>query len=279
MTQAAVQRPDIRIDALTLQGGTVSFVDRSMDRIFSATMYELGGRVTGMASDEQMRADIDLRGQLENHSPLTISGQINPLSRDLFADLTISFKDIDLTPMTPYSGTYIGYMIDKGKLYLDLTYRIEKRKIDAANKIMIDQFTLGDTVESDKAVSLPISLAIALLKDNNDEIHLDVPVHGDLDDPNFSVTGVIFTVIKNLLVKAATSPFSLLSSVLGGGDEDFSSIHFTSGSATVDAQQQAKLASLADMLAKRPSLILEISGFPTPGRTRKDTVRNSCGRC
>lgn len=253
--------PDIRIDALTLQGGTVSFIDRSMANIFSATMYELGGRVTGMASDEQMLADVDLRGQLENHSPLTVSGKINPLSKDLFADLTISFKDIDLTPMTPYSGTYLGYVIDKGKLYLDLSYHIEKRKIKADNKVMIDQFTLGNSVKSDKATSLPIGLAIALLKDSNDEIHLDVPVYGDLDDPDFSIAGVVFTVIKNLLVKAATSPFSLLSSMLGSGNEDFTSITFASGLATIDQEQLTKLQGLAEMLAKRPSLTLEISAF------------------
>ena len=253
--------PDIRIDALTLQGGTVSFVDRSMAKLFSATMYELGGRVTGMASDEQMLADVDLRGQLENHSPLTISGKINPLSKDLYANLTISFKDIDLTPMTPYSGTYLGYVIDKGKLYLDLSYHIEKRKINADNKVMIDQFTLGDSVKSDKATSLPVSLAIALLKDSNDEIHLDVPVYGDLDDPNFSVAGVIFTVVKNILVKAATSPFALLSSMLGSGNEDFTSIDFADGLATIDQEQLKKLQTLADMLAKRPALTLEISAF------------------
>ncbi len=259
--QSAGPPPDIRIDALTLQGGTVSFIDRSMDRVFSATMYELGGRVTGMASDEQMQADVDLRGQLENHSPLTVSGKINPLSKDLFADLTISFKDIDLTPLTPYSGTYLGYVIDKGKLYLDLSYHIEKRKVSADNKVLIDQFTLGDRVESDKATALPIGLAIALLKDNNDEIHLDIPVYGDLDDPNFSVVGVIFTVVRNLLVKAATSPFSLLSSVLGGGDKDFTSVTFAGGLAVIGPEQLTQLQKLAEMLVQRPSLTLEISAF------------------
>ncbi|MDA3902841.1 MAG: DUF748 domain-containing protein [Desulfuromusa sp.] len=252
--------PDIRIDALTLQGGTVSFIDRHLPSIFSTTMYELGGRVTGLASAEQMQADVDLRGQLENHSPLTVSGKINPLSRDLFADLTLSFKDIDLTPMTPYSGTYLGYVIDKGKLYLDLNYHIEHQKISAKNKVMIDQFTFGDTVESDKATSLPVAFAIALLKDSNDEIHLDVPISGDLSDPDFSIVGVIFTVLKNLLVKAATSPFSLLASMLGG-DEDFTGISFASGITTIDEEQLTKLAGLAEMLVKRPALTLEISGF------------------
>ncbi len=267
---------DIRVDALTLQGGTVSFIDRHLPSTFSTTMYELGGRVTGLASAEEMQADVDLRGQLENHSPLTIIGKINPLSRDLFTDLTLSFKDIDLTPMTPYSGTYLGYVIDKGKLNLDLNYQIEHQKITAKNKVMIDQFTFGDTVESDQATSLPVAFAIALLKDSNDEIHLDIPISGDLNDPSFSVGGVIFTVLKNLLVKAATSPFALLGSMLGG-DEDFTGISFPSGIVLVDEEQLGKLEGLAEMLAKRPALTLEISGFADkeldPEGYRQDQLR------
>ncbi|SDZ73523.1 protein of unknown function [Desulfuromusa kysingii] len=252
--------PDISIDALTLQGGTVSFIDRHLPETFSTTMYKLGGRVTGLSSAEEMQADVDLRGQLENHSPLTISGKINPLSRDLYTDLTFSFQEIDLTPMTPYSGTYLGYVIDRGKLYLDLNYQIEHQKIAATNKVMIDQFTFGDTVQSEKATSLPVAFAISLLKDSNGEIHLDIPVSGDMNDPNFSISGVIFTVLRNLLVKAATSPFSLLAATLGG-DEDFTAISFAPGIATLDDKQQGKLKSLADMLAQRPALILEISAF------------------
>lgn len=268
--------PDIRIDALTLQGGTVSFSDRSLPTPFSATMYKLGGRITGMASGEEMQADVDLRGELENHSPLTISGKLNPLSKDLYADLSIKFKDIDLAPMTPYSGTYLGYVIDKGKLYLDLSYHIEHQQIKAENKIMIDQFTLGDSVESEKATSLPIGLAIALLKDSNDEIHLDVPISGDLNDPSFSVMGTVFTVLKNLVVKASTAPFSLLAGMLGGGDEDFTSVTFESGIVRLDEKQIENLHKLADMLAKRPALILEISGFADPDKDpeayRKDQL-------
>ncbi|MEA3544418.1 MAG: DUF748 domain-containing protein, partial [Thermodesulfobacteriota bacterium] len=271
-TTAAEPPLDISIDTLTLQGGTVAFIDRHLTSTFSTTMYELGGRVTGLASAEEMQADVDLRGQLENHSPLTISGKINPLSRDLFADLTLSFKEIDLTPMTPYSGTYLGYVIDKGKLHLDLNYHIEQQQIQAKNRVMIDQLTLGDTVASNKATSLPVAFAIALLQDNNGEIHLDIPISGDLNDPDFSVGGIIFTVLKNLLVKAATSPFSLLTSMLGG-DEDFSNISFASGLTTIDTAQLVKLESLAEMLAKRPALTLEISGFSDkeqdPGGYRK----------
>jgi len=275
--EAAAEEPaDIRIDALTLQGGTVAFSDRSLQTPFSATMYKLGGRISGMASEESMQADVDLRGELENHYPLTISGKLNPLSKDLYADLTIKFQDIDLAPMTPYSGTYLGYVIDKGKLYLDLSYHIERQKIKAENKIMIDQFTFGDSVKSDKATSLPVGLAIALLKDRNNEIHLDVPVSGDMNDPNFSIMGTVFTVLKNLLVKAATSPFSLLTSMLGDGNQDFTSLTFANGVARLEEQQRETLSKLASMLAKRPSLNLEISAFvdaeKDPEAFRKDQL-------
>lgn len=251
---------DIRIDAVTLQGGTVSFIDRHLPSTFATTMYDLGGRISGLASAENMQADVDLRGQLENSSPLTITGKINPLSRDLFADLTISFKDIDLSPMTPYSGTYLGYAIDKGKLYLDLNYNIEHQQIEADNKVMIDQFTFGDSVDSDEATSLPVALAISLLKDRNDEIHLDIPISGNLNDPDFSLAGTIFTVLRNLLVKAATSPFALLSSMVGGG-EDVSSLHFALGRAIISDDQGHILQNLGDILTNRPSLILEISPY------------------
>ncbi len=252
--------PEIRIDTLTLQNGTVSFIDRHLESLFSTTMYKLGGRVSGLSSAKEMQADVDLRGQLENHSPLSIQGKVNPLSQDLFADLTLSFKDIDLTPMTPYSGTFLGYVIDTGKLHLDLNYSIKEQQINATNKVMIDQFVFGETVESDKATSLPVAFAIDLLKDSNDEIHLDIPVSGDMSDPEFSIGGVILTVLKNLLVKAATSPFSLLTSALGGS-EDFTSITFNAGETILAEEQAIKLEELAKMLTKRPGLILEISGF------------------
>ncbi len=256
--------PDIRIDALTLQGGTVSFTDRHLPNTFTTTMHDLGGRITGMSSAEEMLADVDLRGQLENHSPLSISGKINPLSKDLFSDLTIRFENIDLAPMTPYSGTYLGKAIDKGKLYLDLNYHIEHQQINAQNKIMIDQFTFGESIESDQATSLPVGLAIALLKDSNGEIHLDVPISGNLNDPSFSIAGTVFTILKNLLVKAATSPFSLLASMLGGGGEDFSQISFAPGLAALTAENQKLLSKLAQMLDDRPALKLEISALVDP---------------
>ena len=250
----------ISVESITIQDGTISFTDNHLPQTFNSTFFNLGGRVSGLSSEEAKFADVDLRGNLENHSPLQITGKLNPLRDDLFVDLKVSFQDIDLSPATPYSGTYLGYTVDKGKLFLDLKYLIDKKQLNSENKIFIDQFTFGRKVESDKATTLPVRLAVALLKDRKGEIHLDLPVTGRTDDPKFSIWGVIGQVLKNLLVKAATSPFALLSSMTGSG-QDFSAIRFAAGSGKLPSEEEQKLGLLAKALADRPGLKVEIKGF------------------
>ena len=249
----------ISMGSVTIQNGTLSFTDNHLPQNFSSTFFNLGGRVSGLSSEEAKFADVDLRGNLENHSPMQITGRLNPLRDDLFVDLKLSFRDIELSPITPYSGTYLGYTVDKGKLFLDLKYLIEKKQLTSENKIFIDQFTFGKKVESDKATNLPVRLAVALLKDRKGEIHLDLPVTGRTDDPKFSIWGLIGQVLKNLLVKAATSPFALLSSMMGSG-QDFSVVQFAAGSSRL-LQKKTKLGQLAKALADRPDLKVEIKGF------------------
>ncbi len=257
---ASAQKAQIKIDSLTVQDGTIAFSDLHLPQQFRSTFHKLGGRVSGLSSDMNTRAEVDLRGNLESHSPLQITGTINPLRDDLFVDLTIAFKDIELSPATPYSGTYLGYEIDKGKLFLDLKYHIENKKLDASNKVFVDQFTFGKSVDSAKATKLPVRLGIALLKDRNGQINLDLPVSGRTDDPKFSIWGVVWQVVANLFIKAATSPFALLSSMMGSS-EDLSSVTFTPGSAVLAPAEEKKLETLATALSQRPGLKAELSGF------------------
>lgn len=260
----------VKIDKVTLQGGTINFSDRLIRPNVSATMTEVGGRVTGLMSDASTRADVELRGKLSNQAPLTITGKINPLAGDLFADLKVSFIDIELPPFTPYSGKFAGYTIAKGKLTLDLTYLIDKRNLKAENKILIDQFTFGDKVESPDATKLPVQLAIALLKDREGRINLDIPVEGSLDDPKFRLGKVIWGVIVNLITKAATAPFALIGAMIGGGGgEELSFLEFAPGSAVLDAEAQKKVDSLVKALRDRPALKLDATGHVDPEQDRE----------
>ncbi|MBM4351256.1 MAG: DUF748 domain-containing protein [Deltaproteobacteria bacterium] len=250
---------NIKIGTVTLQEGRVDFSDQSLKPEYSVKLTEIGGRVSGLSSEETTLADMELRGKLNDYAPLEITGKINPLKEDLHVDLKVRFKDMDLSPMTPYSGKYVGYTIEKGKLSFDLQYLIAKKKLDSQNHIFLDQFTLGDKIESPQATKLPVKLAIALLKDRKGEIKLDIPVTGSLDDPKFSVWGIILKILVNLIAKAATSPFSLLGAMIGGGEE-LSFVEFEYGSSVVAEPSAKKLSAIAKALNDRPSLKMDIEG-------------------
>ncbi len=254
----------ITIAKVSLKGGTVNFSDHYVKPNYSAKLTDLGGRVTGLTSKVDSPADVNLRGSLDNAAPLEITGKLNPFGKDLFVDLGVDFKDIDLNPMTPYAGKYAGYAIEKGKLTLNLKYQIANRQLKAENKVFIDQFTFGESINSPTATSLPVKLAVSLLKDRNGAIYLDLPLSGSLDDPQFSVWGTIVEIVTNLLIKAATAPFALIGAVLGGGGgsgEEMNQIEFAYGRTTLDESAQEKMKKISEALVDRSSLSLEIAGY------------------
>ena len=259
---------NIKIGIITLQGGRIDFTDQTVNPEYSTKLTEMGGRISGLSSEESSSGDLELRGKLNDYAPLEITGKINPLKKDLYVDLKVRFKDIDLSPMTPYSGKYAGYTIQKGKLSLDLKYLIDKRKLDSQNVIFLDQFTFGDRVESPQATKLPVKLAIALLKNRNGEIKLDLPVSGSLDDPKFSVWGIVLKIILNLITKAATSPFALLGAAFGGGEE-LSYIEFDYGMAKITETNLKKIDTLVKALLDRPGLKLDLEGHVDLERDRE----------
>jgi uncharacterized protein involved in outer membrane biogenesis len=258
----------IKIETITLQGGRVDFSDRSIQPDYSAKLTEIGGRISGLSSEETTLADLELRAKLDDYAPLEITGKINPLKEDLYVDLKARFKDMELSPTTPYAGKYVGYTVEKGKLSFDLKYLIKQRKLESQNQIFIDQFNLGEKVESPHATKLPVKLAISLLKDRKGEIKLDIPVTGSLDDPKFSVWGIILKILINLIAKAATSPFSLLGAIIGGGEE-LSFVEFEYGSATLTEPSVKKLETIAKALLNRPQLKMDIEGYVDPEKDRE----------
>ncbi len=264
----ATAGPNIDIGTITLQGGTIDFIDRRIRPTYTANLTELGGRISGLSMRQNARADVEVRGKLDRSVPLEIVGRINPSKENLFVDLAVKFRDLDLAPMTPYSGTYAGYTIQKGKLSIDLKYLIDRRKLDSTNVIFFDQFAFGDHVESAKATKLPVRLAVALLKDRHGQIKLNVPVSGSIDDPKFSVWRIVLQVVVNLIAKAATSPFALLGSLFGGGEE-LAYVEFPYGSSRIDDQNVKKMNTLVAALYDRPALKLEIEGHTDIERDRE----------
>ena len=264
--------PPVRVGKVTLQGGQVNFTDNFVRPNYTANLMDLGGSVTGLSSDAATTADVDLRGQV-NHAPLNIVGTINPLKGDLSLDLKADVKGMELAPLSPYSGKYVGYGIEKGKLSFDINYKIDNRKLTAENRLVLDQLTFGEKIESPTATKLPVMLAVALLRDRNGVIDINLPIGGSLDDPQFSVGGIIVKVIVNLITKAVTAPFALLGSLFGGGEE-LSYLEFDAGRYSIAEAGETKLKTLAKALTDRPGLKLEITGRVDP-ETDRDGLRQA----
>lgn len=249
----------ITIGRVVCQNGRFIFRDRSVVPHYTTAITGITGSIAGLSSDEFKKADVRLKAKLDNQSPISVTGAINPFKKDLFVDLIARLTNIELSSATPYSGKYLGYAIDKGKLSLGLTYAINHKQLNAQNDVLIDQLTFGDSVESKDATKLPVKLAVVLLRDNNGRIDLHLPVTGRTDDPNFHVGRIIIHLLVNILKKAATAPFALLEALYPGA-EQLSTLTCEPGRAALSTNDRPKLDQLARILADRPALNLEISG-------------------
>ena len=247
----------MQIGTVRIDNGATNFADFTTRPNFATGIGKLKGTISGLSSDQDSRARVELDGQVDTFSPVTIRGEVNPLAAETWLDMGMKFRNIEMASFTPYSGRFAGYQIRRGKLSADLNYKVQDRKLDADHRIVIDQLELGDKVESPDAIGLPLKLAVALLRDRNGVIDIELPVAGSLDDPAFRVGPIIWKVFVNLLSKAVTAPFALLGNLFGGG-EDVNLIGFPAGKATIDAAAQQKLDALVKALAERPGLELDI---------------------
>ncbi len=260
-TAAPREALPVSIGRIEFARGNVNFSDFFVKPNYSSNLTDVTGSVTTMSAEQA--GDVAITARVEHTAPVEITGRIHPFAKELSLDIFAKARDVDLPPLTPYSSKYAGYGIEKGKLTFDVHYQIENRKLSAENRIVLDQLTFGARVESPDATKLPVLLAVALLKDARGVIDIRLPISGSLDDPQFSVGGLIIQVIVNLITKAVTAPFALLSAVFGGGEE-LSTVMFSAGSAALGDDAQKRTDTLAKALADRPALKLDVGGRADP---------------
>ena len=257
--QTEAEQPiDITIDNITITDGGAYFADLSLQPEFGTSIQNISGEINGLSSKDLTRADVNISGSVEEYGKMFIKGKINPLSGDLYTDINVNFDKIELASLTPYSGRYVGYAIDKGKISLDLNYKIANNTLDAKNHLTLDQFELGQTINSDEALSLPLKLALALLTDVNGVIDIKLPITGDMNSPDFAIGGLLVKTFVNLLTKAVTSPFSMMANLVGGDPDKMKSLAFKMGSSTLSEDNIEQIKTLASVLKSRPNLILEV---------------------
>lgn len=256
----AAPLPKIAVGKVSIANGAFTFADRSVEPGVSTAINQFGGTIAGLSSTNMAKADVDLQAMVDGIGPIVIAGKLDPLGAEKFVDLKIDFKNVDLTPFSPYTGKFAGYELARGKLFLEVTARLKGDNVDMANVVTLNQFTFGAATNSPVATKLPVRLGVALLKDTEGKMIIDIPVVGSLADPEFRIGRVVWRVIGNLLTKAATSPFSLLGAMFGGGGDELAFQEFAPGSSELAPENLAKLATLTKALGARPGLNLEIAG-------------------
>lgn len=250
----------IAIGGIRLDDTRLDFSDFSLPLPFATEIRSMDGDISTLSTASANPADVDLEGQVNEYGSALIDGTINAWAPTEKTDIRMTFRNLEMARLTPYTVQFAGYEIDGGRLDMDLAYRLDARKMAGDNNIVIREIDLGDKVEHPGAGSLPLGLAVALLKDANGVIDVDVPVEGDLDDPKFRIGGVIWKAIGNLVTKAVTAPFRLLGNLVGVDDKDFGTLAFAPGRANVSPPDREKLAKLGEAMLQRPALAIEVNG-------------------
>lgn len=257
-----------RIGQILLESGQVSYADRTLDPTFSTRLDQLNGSVTGLSNVSPQQGTVSMQGRLGDVASLKFDGSIGTLGTEDVSNVKLQVDGVSLPALSPYLGRYLGYGVQGGKLDLNLDYEIAGSRIDAANRILLDRMELGDAIASEQAVNAPVKLGLALLRDRKGVIDINLPIEGDLADPQFSIGPVVMRTFVNLIARAATSPFSMLGSIAdmtGLTGEELGYVSFEPGRVALASGAGDKLEVLSDVLGQRPSLMLKIRGGVSPG--------------
>ena len=254
----------------SLKNGEVDFSDASLFMPFATTISKLNGKLSDI--DKKRPSSGEFQGVVGKNGFAQITAKLFPFELKQNTDIKLDFKNIDLVNVTPYSGQFVGYKIKKGKLNLNLNYSVTDSKLNGSNFINFDSLTLGEKVESKDAVNLPLSLAISILSDQNNQINIDLPVEGNLDDPDFKYGGVIWAAVKKLFADITLAPFRFLGNALGLGSKDLSSIDFLAGSSELISSEAPKIADFIKLTGSKPKMKLSIT--PTYSKLDESFYKN-----
>jgi len=245
------------VDTVRVSRGTLNIEDHSLTPHFAVSLQQLHGDIDGLSSDTRQPARLALTGRIDQYAPASVKGRFTTaVPRE--AAFQLSFRGVEMATFAPYVGKFAGYRIERGTLDVDLDYTVSGPRIVGTNKIVLDRLVLGERVDSPDALDLPLTLALAILKDSRGVIDVALPLRGDLSDPKFDYGALFGIALKSMLTKAIKAPFTLLSRLVGGKAKDLRTVAFGPGSAQLAPVQRESLQKLATALIARPQLALDI---------------------
>ena len=264
VTGPAAEKIHVAVEEVVWRNAAVSFTDGTINPAARLSLSEGRGTLRGFSSENPTKGELDLEAKVNGNGALTLQGRFNPVGQPAFMDVAVDLERMDLRPLRAYFAKYAGYQLEGGSMSWASHVGLNDRVLDSDTLVTMEGFNLGARAPGPDATALPVPLAVALLKDRAGQIVIDLPVEGELDDPNFRIGRVVGRVLVNVLTKAATAPFALLGALVGEGTDDLALQAFTAGSSALDAEAQSNLQTLAEALAARPQLGLDITGAYEP---------------
>jgi len=250
---------DIKIAKLDINGSQAYFEDLSLPIKFKTDIHTLNGVVYAISNKPGETTFINIDGEVDKYGSTKIKGSLDSFNPKKFTDINLEFKNLDLSAMSGYSASFAGYTIASGKLFLDLGYKIKDAKLHATNKVVIKQIKLGKEIQGDNINHLPLGFVLGLLEDSNGVINIELPIEGNLDEPDFKYGKIVWNAFTNLITTAVSSPFRLLGSMLGIDTNKLSALHFEYGKAVIAPPEKEKLDTIAQIMQKRPKILLKVT--------------------
>lgn len=253
----------VTIGRITMEEGTVRYRDASVTPVFATELSNMRLTLNDISQQQDARPKVDFSANI-GPTTITTNGVLNPVVSPIYSDLAISVGGLEMIQLTPYTIKYLAYPVEKGRLYADVQFRTENNELNADNKFLVEQLELGPKDTRPDAPNVPVKFGLALLQDSSGNLELDLPIRGNLDDPNFKIGGIVFRAIANMFIGALTSPFSIIGSIFGGGGQDLDHVIFKPGRHDLDQGAKAKLESTVKALQSRDRLKLEVDGVVDP---------------
>jgi hypothetical protein len=256
--KASTSKTKLNIGPVNINNAIFDFEDKNLPISFKTTVSKLNGKISEIKNTKSSKTNLELNGVVDKYGVAKITGIVNPNNIKFLTDINMKFQNIAMENFTPYTGKFIGRELKSGKLDLDLKYNIDKSNLDAKNNIVITKLELGDEVQSPDAVSLPLGIAISLLEDSDGVIDINLPISGNVDDPQFSIGAILWKAFVNLITKAVTAPFSLLGAIFNFNEDEIKSVKFDSLESEITPIQKETLDKIAQILTAKQDIAIKL---------------------
>ena len=256
---------------IVIEDGYTRFLDHTTQPAFSEDIAKINLSVKNLSNKASQRASIAMQAVVGGDSTMDLNGEMAAIGAPTYVDMVGELKKFALPAANPYVDSLLAWTIRRGELTAKLEYKIEQDKLDAKNDILVGNLKVAPSRASDevkKRIGLPLGLIVALIKDGDGNIHVNVPISGTLTDKKFDFSDAIWTAVRNVIVNILKAPFRAIGGLFTSGDKideiKVDPVLFAAGSAELSPEMERQTVRVADFLRRSPYVSLSLTSVTSP---------------